>query len=86
MNPVTATTASPVIPTAAASALAVADAEPTPLVDARAQLAEAIDLLGYGDGLHRMIATPRREMAVAVPLRPSSEPGAASSPGGSSWK
>ncbi|GAA1055409.1 glutamate dehydrogenase [Agromyces luteolus] len=71
MNPVTATTASPVVRADAASvpALAVADAEPTPLVDARAQLAEAIELLGYGEGLHRMLATPRREMAVAVPLR-----------------
>ena len=41
----------------------------TPLADARAQLAEAVALLGYGDGLHQMLATPRRELSVAVPLR-----------------
>ncbi len=41
----------------------------TPLTDARSQLAEAIALLGYDDGLHRMLATPRRELSVAVPLR-----------------
>jgi glutamate dehydrogenase (NAD(P)+) len=44
-------------------------AEPTPLLDARSQLAEAITLLGYADGLHQMLATPRRELTVAVPLR-----------------
>jgi glutamate dehydrogenase (NAD(P)+) len=43
--------------------------EATPLADARSQLAEAVQLLGYGDGLHRMLATPRRELSVAVPLR-----------------
>ena len=42
----------------------------TPLSDARTQLAEAIGLLGYDDGLHQMLATPRRELSVAVPLRP----------------
>ena len=41
----------------------------TPLTDARSQLAEAIALLGYTDGLHQMLATPRRELSVAVPLR-----------------
>ena len=41
----------------------------TPLTDARAQLAEAIGLLGYENGLHQMLATPRRELTVAVPLR-----------------
>ncbi|WP_395244407.1 Glu/Leu/Phe/Val dehydrogenase [Agromyces sp. MMS24-K17] len=40
-----------------------------PLADARSQLAEAVGLLGYADGLHRMLATPRRELTVAVPLR-----------------
>lgn len=57
---------------AAAGARAAADArstEPTPLLDARSQLAEAIALLGYADGLHQMLATPRRELTVAVPLR-----------------
>src|SRR5688500_17238600 len=56
----------------AAGARAAADArtaEPTPLLDARSQLAEAIALLGYADGLHQMLATPRRELTVAVPLR-----------------
>jgi glutamate dehydrogenase (NAD(P)+) len=46
-----------------------ADHIATPLTDARAQLAEAIGLLGYEDGLHQMLATPRRELPVAVPLR-----------------
>ena len=41
----------------------------TPLSDARSQLAEAVGLLGYTDGLHQMLATPRRELSVAVPLR-----------------
>nr|WP_156043756.1 Glu/Leu/Phe/Val dehydrogenase [Cellulomonas sp. URHE0023] len=41
----------------------------SPLDTARAQLASAVDLLGYDEGLHRMLATPRREMNVAVPLR-----------------
>ncbi|WP_084102283.1 Glu/Leu/Phe/Val dehydrogenase [Demequina sp. NBRC 110051] len=40
-----------------------------PLDDAKAQLAQAADLLGVSDGVHAMLATPRREMAVAVPLR-----------------
>lgn len=41
----------------------------TPLDDARSQLAEAVGLLGLEEGLHRMLATPRRELTVAVPLR-----------------
>jgi glutamate dehydrogenase (NAD(P)+) len=41
----------------------------TPLTDARSQLAEAISLLGFDNGLHQMLATPRRELSVAVPLR-----------------
>lgn len=45
------------------------DRHPNPLVDAKAQLAQAIDFLGYDQGLYRMLATPRREMTVAVPLR-----------------
>ncbi|MRG59539.1 glutamate dehydrogenase [Agromyces sp. CFH 90414] len=44
----------------------------TPLDDARAQLAEAIALLGFSDGTHRLLATPRRELTVAVPLRTDS--------------
>jgi glutamate dehydrogenase (NAD(P)+) len=47
----------------------VAAPEATPLPDARAQLTEAVQLLGYSDGLHAMLATPRRELSVAVPLR-----------------
>jgi glutamate dehydrogenase (NAD(P)+) len=52
---------------AGASAAFVPDA--TPLDDARAQLRAATGLLGYSDGLHDMLATPRRELTVAVPLR-----------------
>lgn len=40
-----------------------------PLVDAHAQLAQAIEHLGADAGTHRMLATSRREMAVSVPLR-----------------
>ncbi|MDN4480885.1 Glu/Leu/Phe/Val family dehydrogenase [Demequina muriae] len=40
-----------------------------PLVDAKAQLAEAVAHLGCEAGVHRMLATSRREMAVSVPLR-----------------
>lgn len=40
-----------------------------PLADAHAQLAAAVGHLGYDDGTHRMLSTPRREMQVAVPLR-----------------
>jgi glutamate dehydrogenase (NAD(P)+) len=43
--------------------------DPSPLATARAQLATAIDILGYDDGMHEMLATPRREIHVAVPLR-----------------
>ncbi|WP_081861433.1 Glu/Leu/Phe/Val dehydrogenase [Cellulomonas sp. HZM] len=39
------------------------------LATAQAQLASAVEILGYDDGLHRMLATPRREMNVAIPLR-----------------
>jgi len=40
-----------------------------PLVDARAQLREAVDLLGYDDGVYAMLASPRREVTVSIPLR-----------------
>ena len=40
-----------------------------PLADAHAQLAAAIAHLGYSEGMHRMLATPRRELMVSVPLR-----------------
>lgn len=49
------------------------DASPHgPLHDAQVQLSAAVDLLGYDTGLHRMLATPRREMTVSVPLRADS--------------
>ncbi len=41
----------------------------SPLATAQSQLARAVDILGYDAGLHAMLATPRREMRVAVPLR-----------------
>jgi len=44
-------------------------ASDNPLDQARAQLADATALLGYGTGLFEMLATSRREMTVSVPLR-----------------
>ncbi|WP_159798003.1 Glu/Leu/Phe/Val family dehydrogenase [Puerhibacterium puerhi] len=41
----------------------------SPLATAHAQLAGAVEHLGYDDGMHAMLATPRREIHVAVPLR-----------------
>ncbi|QGQ18855.1 glutamate dehydrogenase [Cellulomonas sp. JZ18] len=41
----------------------------SPLATAQHQLARAVEILGYDEGLHAMLATPRREMRVAVPLR-----------------
>jgi len=40
-----------------------------PLGDAQAQLAAAVATLGYEPGLHELLARPRREMTVSVPLR-----------------
>jgi len=40
-----------------------------PLATAQAQLATAVERLGYDAGLHAMLATPRREIHVAIPLR-----------------
>jgi glutamate dehydrogenase (NAD(P)+) len=42
---------------------------PSPIVSARAQLAAAVKHLGYSEGMHEHLATPRRELHVAVPLR-----------------
>ncbi|MDO8144083.1 MULTISPECIES: Glu/Leu/Phe/Val dehydrogenase [unclassified Isoptericola] len=42
--------------------------EASPLATARSQLATAVAHLDYDDGLHQMLATPRREIQVAVPL------------------
>jgi glutamate dehydrogenase (NAD(P)+) len=58
-DPAPRTTSRPDAATAPASALDTA----------HAQLAGAVDFLGYDDGLHEMLATPRREVNVAVPLR-----------------
>ncbi|SEB09472.1 Glu/Leu/Phe/Val family dehydrogenase [Leifsonia sp. 21MFCrub1.1] len=40
-----------------------------PLADATSQLDAAIASLGYDSGIRDMLATPRREMTVSVPLR-----------------
>lgn len=40
-----------------------------PLATAQTQLAGAIRRLGYDEGMHAMLATPRREINVAIPLR-----------------
>ena len=37
---------------------------PHPLTDARAQLAEAIQFLGFDDGMRRMLETARKEVTV----------------------
>ena len=41
----------------------------SPLDDARTQLREAIDVLGYDESLYAMLAQPRREVTVSIPLR-----------------
>jgi len=41
----------------------------TPLDDARTQLRQATDLLGYDEGMFSMLASPRREATVSIPLR-----------------
>ncbi|GLB69038.1 glutamate dehydrogenase [Arthrobacter mangrovi] len=38
------------------------------MADAQAQLAAAVETLDYGAGLHRLLASPRREMTVSIPL------------------
>lgn len=42
---------------------------PDPLRGAHTQLADAVNLLGYDESVFEMLATPRREMTVSVPLR-----------------
>jgi len=42
---------------------------PSPIVTARKQLADAVAHLGYDEGLHKYLLTPRRELHVAVPLK-----------------
>jgi glutamate dehydrogenase (NAD(P)+) len=51
------------------SAALTAAVTSNPLADARQQLATAIGVLGYDEGIHRLLATSRRELAVSVPLR-----------------
>lgn len=45
------------------------NAESSPLTDAIAQLENAAEALGLDPGMHAMLAAPRREMSVSVPLR-----------------
>jgi glutamate dehydrogenase (NAD(P)+) len=40
-----------------------------PLDDARSQLREATTILGYDDSTYQILATPRREVTVSIPLR-----------------
>ncbi len=40
-----------------------------PLDDAQEQLRHAVDVLGYDEGVHRLLASPRREVTVSIPLR-----------------
>ena len=40
-----------------------------PLADARTQLAEAIQFLGFDEGMRRMLETARKEVTVSIPLR-----------------
>lgn len=41
----------------------------TVLADARSQLKTATDVLGFDDSMFAMLATPRREVTVSIPLR-----------------
>ena len=41
----------------------------SPLDDARTQLRQAVELLGLDEGMHAMLAHPRREVTVSIPLR-----------------
>lgn len=54
---------------AAPAAPSSAPPHSVPWANALGQLAGAVEILGYEDGLHEMLATPRREINVAVPLR-----------------
>jgi len=47
----------------------IAESTPSPLTDARAQLADAVTALGYGQGMFDLLAKPRRELTVSIPLR-----------------
>ena len=54
---------------ATAEATARPDTERTVLDDAREQLAQAVETLGLGPGVFAMLAAPRREISVSIPLR-----------------
>ncbi len=41
----------------------------TVLADARAQLADAVGVLGYDESIYTILATPRLEITVSTPLR-----------------
>lgn len=43
--------------------------ETGPLEDARTQLRDAVNILGYDESVYEMLAVPRREMTVSIPLR-----------------
>ena len=43
--------------------------ERTVLDDAREQLASAVETLGFGPSVFAMLAEPRREISVSIPLR-----------------
>lgn len=45
-----------------------ATAHGSPFDDARAQLHDAVTILGYDDSMYELLANPRRELTVAVPL------------------
>ncbi|NMR28444.1 Glu/Leu/Phe/Val family dehydrogenase [Crystallibacter degradans] len=44
-------------------------ADAGPWESAQSQLASAVRTLGYSSGLHQMLARPRRELSVSIPLR-----------------
>ncbi|MFB2581045.1 Glu/Leu/Phe/Val dehydrogenase [Herbiconiux sp. P15] len=55
--------------TAPIATVAATEAGASALADARAQLADAVGVLGYDEGTYAMLAAARRELAVSIPLR-----------------
>ncbi|KXB81812.1 MAG: Glu/Leu/Phe/Val dehydrogenase [Varibaculum cambriense] len=45
------------------------DYKPNPYEDAKSQLREAQKILGFSEGDYDMLASPRREMSVSIPIR-----------------
>ena len=45
------------------------DYKPNPYEDAKNQLREAQKILGFSEGDYDMLASPRREMSVSIPIR-----------------